>query len=323
MTLAEIEEAARLVHRSLLPTPLIPWPLLAQRCGCEVWVKHENHLPTGAFKVRGGLVYLDRLLRDSPAVPGIVAATRGNHGQSVAFAARARKLPATIVIPRGNSREKNRAMRAYGAELVEHGRDFTEALDHAETLAAERGLHFVPSFHPALVTGVATYALELFHSAPPLDRVYVPIGLGSGICGTIAARDALGLGTEIVGVVAERAPAYARSFVAGRLLPGEHPPETIADGVACRVPDPAALEAILGGAARVLEIPESGIRAAMRHYFSDTHQLAEGAAALPLAAALLPEEREANRGRRIALIHSGGNVDAPVFAEVLGEAGAK
>jgi len=316
-SLSEIEEAAGVVAGRLGATPLVPWPLLAERCGCEVWVKHENHLPTGAFKVRGGLVYLERLLRESPEVPGIVAATRGNHGQSVAFSAGDRGLPATVVVPRGNSPEKNRAMRAFGAELVEHGRDFAEALEHAAALAESMGRHFVPSFHPALVAGVATYALELFRAAPPLDRVYVPIGLGSGICGVLAARDALGIEVEVVGVVAERAPTYARSFAAGRPLPSEAPPETIADGVACRVPDADALEAILRGAARVLAVPEGGIRAAMRHYFTDTHQLAEGAAALPLAGALLPEEREANRGGRIALVHSGGNVDAPVFAEVL------
>ncbi len=280
-------------------------------------MKHENHLPTGAFKVRGGLVYLDWLKRELPEVEGVVAATRGNHGQSVAFAARAHGLTATIVIPHGNSAEKNRAMRGYGAELVEHGRDFAEALEFADQLAGERGLHFVPSFDEKLVRGVATYALEWFRGAPPLDRVYVPIGLGSGICGTIAVRDALGLDTEIVGVVAEGAPTYADSFAAGRAVPGERLPETIADGVACRVPNAEALGSILGGVARVVPVPEAGIRAAMRHYFTDCHQVAEGAAALPLAAALEPGELAANRGKRIGLVLSGGNVDADLFARVL------
>ncbi len=317
-TLSQIESASSLIYRMLSPTPQIAWPLLAERCGCEVWVKHENHLPTGAFKVRGGLVYLDWLRREHPEVTGVVAATRGNHGQSVAFASRARGLGATIVIPHGNSPEKNRAMRAHGAELIEHGRDFAEALDHARRLADQRGSHFVPSFDDRLVRGVATYALEFFRGAPPLDRVYVPIGLGSGICGTIAVRDALGLDTEIVGVVAEGAPAYAESFAAGRAVAGERLPETIADGVACRVPDAAALTEILAGVSRVARVSEHGIRAAMRHYFTDCHQVAEGAAALPLAAALLPDEREANRGRRVGLVLSGGNVDAELFASVLG-----
>jgi threonine dehydratase len=317
MTLSELESAAALVRQTLAPTPQIAWPLLAERCGCEVWVKHENHLPTGAFKVRGGLVYLDWLARTHPATAGVVAATRGNHGQSIAFAARARGLRAAIVIPQGNNQEKNRAMQAYGADLIEHGRDFAEALDYASALASERKWHFVPSFDPLLVRGVATYALELFRGAPALDRVYVPIGLGSGICGTIAARDALGLTTEIVGVVAENAPTYADSFAAGRPIPGDHIPDTIADGVACRVPNPDALAAILGSVSRIVRVSEPAIRDAMAHYFTDCHQVAEGAGAIPLAAALLPEEREQNRGQRIGLILSGGNADRATFSSVL------
>ena len=317
MTLAQIESAAALVGRTVAPTPQIAWPLLAERCGCEVWVKHENHLPTGAFKVRGGLVYLDWLRREHAEASGVVAATRGNHGQSVAFAARAQGRTATIVIPHGNSREKNRAMRAYGAELIEHGRDFAEALEFAEQLAGERGLHFVPSFDEKLVEGVATCALEFLRGAPVMDRVYVPIGLGSGICGMIAVRDALGLDTEIVGVVAEGAPAYAESFAAGRRVIAQSLPDTIADGVACRVPNVGALTTILGGVSSVIAVPEAGIRSAMGHYFSDCHQIAEGAAALPLAAALLEKEREANRGKRIGLVLSGGNVDAELYASVV------
>lgn len=321
-TFSAIEAAAALIYRTLAPTPQIAWPLLAQRCGCDVWVKQENHLPTGAFKVRGGLVYLDWLRRTQPDVPGVIAATRGNHGQSIACAARAQGLPATLVVPHGNSPEKNRAMRAYGATLVEHGRDFAEALAHARTLAAEQGLHFVPSFDDRLVLGVATYALELFRAVPHLDRVYVPIGLGSGICGTLAARDALGLETEIVGVVAAEAPAYALSLAAGHPVSTDAIPDTLADGVACRVPDPDAFARIRAGVSRIVRVTEPEIRAAMRHYFTDTHQVAEGAAALPLAAALQAGERErpssSDAPRRIALIHSGGNVDADRFAAVLG-----
>ena len=185
------------------PTPQYCWPLLSSRVGAEVWVKHENHTPLGAFKVRGGVVYMAGLRAARPGLKGVIAATRGNHGQSIAFAARRAGMTATIVVPHCNSVEKNAAMRALGAELVEHGADFQEALDLARQLSPERNLFFVGSFAPDLVRGVASYALELFRGAWPLDRVYVPIGLGSGICGVIAARDALGLRTEVVGVVAE------------------------------------------------------------------------------------------------------------------------
>lgn len=317
--MSDIESAAAVVYRTLAPTPQIAWPLLGERCGGEVWVKHENHPPTGAFKVRGGLVYHDWLRRAHPEVTGVIAATRGNHGQSVAFAARAQGLTATLVVPHGNSLEKNRAMRAHGAELIEHGRDFAEALDFAAELAGKRGLHFVPSFDERLVRGVATYGLEFLRGAPALDRVYVPIGLGSGICGLAMARAALGLEatTEIVGVVAERAPTYADSFAAGRPVPSETIPDTIADGVACRVPNAEALTTILAEAARIVRVSEADIRAAMRHYFTDCHQVAEGAGAAPLAAALLPGERERNRGARLGLVLSGGNVDATLYREIL------
>ncbi|MFO1056812.1 MAG: threonine dehydratase [Dongiaceae bacterium] len=316
--LADLESAARLVHDVLPPTPAYAWPLLAGRCGAEVWVKHENHTPIGAFKVRGGLTYLHHLKREQPEVPGIVAATRGNHGQSVGFAARRHAMPVVIVVPFANNPEKNAAMRALGVELVEHGHDFQAAAEHAVTLAAARGLHRMPSFHRWLVEGVASYGLELFRAAPELDTVYVPIGLGSGICGTIAARDALGLATRIVGVVAENAPAYALSFAAGRPV-STNSADTLADGMACRVPDPQALEIIRAGAERIVTVSEAAIRAAMRAYFTDTHNLAEGAGAAPLAALL--QERERMAGRRVGLILSGGNVDRRLFAEVLREEG--
>jgi len=312
--LKALEAAAELVRPVVPPTPQIRWPLLCARTGAEVWVKHENHTPVGAFKMRGGVVYLDALKQKEPGLRGVIAATRGNHGQSIAFAAARAGLRAAIVVPRGNSREKNAAMQALGAELIEHGGDFQEAYEHAACLAERDGLHFVRSFDPALVAGVGTYALELFRAVADLDAVYVPIGMGSGICGTIAARDALGLRTEIVGVVAAAAPAYALSFAAGKPVSTETA-DTFADGVACRVPDPEAFEMIRKGAARVVVVDEGEIEAAMRHLFSDTHNVAEGAGAASLAALL--QERERMRGLRVALILSGGNVDREVFARVL------
>jgi len=313
-SLAELDAAAGKVHAVLPPTPQYAWPLLARRVGAEVWVKHENHTPAGAFKVRGGIVLFDELKANHAVKRGVIAATRGNHGQSVAFSAARAGLPAVIVVPHGNSAEKNAAMRALGAEVVEHGDDFQASLERARTLADERGLFFVPSFAPSLVKGVASYALELFRGAPPLDRVYVPIGLGSGICGVLAARDALNLTTEVVGVCSAGAPSYALSFAAGRPVATERA-DTMADGMACRVPVVEALDTILAGAARVVTVTDSEVRAAMRALFSDTHNVAEGAGAASLAAAL--EERSLNEGRRIGLVLSGGNVDRALFAEVL------
>ena len=312
--LAAIEAAAETVHAVMPPTPAHRWPLLAARTGAEVWVKHENHTPIGAFKLRGGLVYMDRLRRERPAVRGAVAATRGNFGQSVAVAARMSGLRAVVVVPRGNSREKNAAMEAQGAELVVHGGDFQESLEYARALADERALHMVPSFAEPLVHGTATYALELFRAVADLDAVYVPIGLGSGICGVIAARDALGLATEIVGVCAERAAAYALSFEAGRPV-STNAADTMADGMACRVPDADAVAVVNAGAARVAAVSEDGIEEAMRAYYTDTHNIAEGAGAAPLAA--LMRERDAMRGKKVALILSGGNIDRETYLRVL------
>ena len=312
--LKTLEAAAQLVHRVIPPTPQICWPLVCQRAEAEVWVKHENHTVAGAFKVRGGLVYMEALKQREPRVAGVIAATRGNHGQSVAFAAKRAGLRSVIVVPHGNSREKNRAMRALGAELIECGSDFQEAFEHAARLAEAERLHFVPSFEAALVAGVASYALELFSAVANFDAVYVPIGMGSGICGVIAVREALGLRTEVVGVVASGAPAYALSYAAGRPIATESA-LTIADGIACRVPDPEALLIISKGASRVATVTDDEIQAAMRHLFSDTHNAAEGAGAAALAALL--KERDQMRGRRVALILSGGNVDREVFAETL------
>ena len=313
---AEIEAAADFVHRVVPPTPVHHWPLLSRRTGTELWVKHENHTPIGAFKVRGGFTYMDALRRDQPSVKGVVTATRGNHGQSVAFAASRSGLTATIVVPHGNSAEKNAAMRAFGAELIEHGHDFQAAYEHAAALAEERKLHMLRSFHPWLIRGVATYGYELFSTLSDIDTVYVPIGLGSGICGVMAARDALGARSRVVGVVAENAPTYALSVAAKRPVP-TNSSDTIADGMAVRIPDESALALILEGADRIVTVSEAEIRAAMRHYFTDTHNVAEGAGAAALAA--LQKERATMAGKRVALILSGGNVDRAVFRDVLAE----
>lgn len=317
MTIVELETAASIVYRAMPPTPQYQWPLLNERCGAEVWVKHENHTPVGAFKVRGGLVYFDDLVARRAAVPGVVAATRGNHGQSVAFAARRLGVRAALVVPHGNSVGKNEAMRALGAELIEDGHDFQAALEAAARLADERGWHLVPSFHPTLVRGVATYSLEFLRAVPDLDSLYVPIGLGSGICGAIAVRDALGLSTRIVAVVAASAPAYARSLALGRVV--SHEASTrIADGMACRTPHPDALDLIRAGIDRVVEVTDDAIEAAMRAIYDDTHNVAEGAAASPLAALLA--ERDRMRGRKAGIVLTGGNVDRQTFARVLAAA---
>lgn len=314
LSLQDIEAAASIVYGAMPPTPQYAWPLLAKRTGCEVWVKHENHTPTGAFKVRGGLVYMDRLKRERPDLAGVVSATRGNHGQSIALAAARAGVTATIVVPWGNSVEKNAAMRAFGAELVEDGHDFDAAREVAKRLAGERGLAMVPSFHRDLVCGVATYALELFRSAPSLDTVYVPIGLGSGICGTIAVRDALGLSTKVVGVVSTEAPAYALSFAAGKVV-ATNSADTMADGMAVRGPDAEALAVVLKGADRIVEVSDAEIATAMRAYYEDTHQLTEGAGAASLAA--LTQERDRMAGKRVGLILSGGNIDRPLYLRTL------
>lgn len=308
--LRQLEHAQEVVAAAMPPTAAHAWPLLAQRLGAEVIVKHENHTPIGAFKVRGGLVYAERLKRERPDVAGLISATRGNHGQSLAFAARRYGLPVTIYVPRGNSVEKNRAMKAFGAELIEHGEDFEEARLEAIRQAAARGLEIVPSFHPDLVRGVATYALELFRAASDLDVLYAPIGQGSGICGCILARDLLGLKTEIVGVQSTEAPSYALSFAAGKIVP-TNSSNTLADGMATRVPDAEAFDIIRKGASRIVQVSDDEIGAAVRAYWTDTHNLAEGAGAAPLAAAL--QEKARNRGKRVGLILSGGNIDFDLF----------
>jgi threonine dehydratase len=313
--LAELERAHKIVGAAVPPTPAHAWPLLAQRLGTSVVVKHENHTPIGAFKVRGGITYLDRLRREQPNVSGIISATRGNHGQSLAFAASRAGVPATIYVPYGNGVEKNRAMQAFGAKLVEHGEDFQAAREEAYREADRAGLHIVPAFHRDLVLGVSTYALELFRKAPDLDVLYVPIGQGSGICGCIMARDLLGLKTEIVGVQSTEAPAYALSFASGTLVK-TNSSDTLADGMATRVPDEEALAIIRKGAARIVQVTDNEIGAAIRSYWTDTHNLAEGAGAAALAAALSEKRRLA--GQRVGLILSGGNIDFDLFQRWVG-----
>lgn len=317
-SLENLRAAAAIVHAAMPPTPQYRWPLLEAALdggqASQLWVKHENHTPAGAFKIRGGLVYFERLRQRQTLPAGVVSATRGNHGQSVGFAAQRLGLPALIVVPVGNSREKNAAMRALGVELVEHGGDFQAAREHAAGLATARGWDMVPSFHADLVAGVASYALELFDAVGSLHTVYVPIGLGSGACGLIAARNALGLTTEIVGVVCAGAPAYALSLARGE--PVSHAVTTeLADGMACRTPEPEALRLLQKGLARVVLVSDKEVALAMRRLYECTHQVAEGAGAAACAA--LWQERASQRGRRSAVILSGGNVDRDVYARVL------
>ncbi len=314
--LKQLEHAASIVYETMAPTPQYAWPLLKAQFGAEIWVKHENHTPTGAFKLRGGLTYFHDLAKQRNRPLGVISATRGNHGQSVGYAARRYGMSATVVVPHGNSVEKNAAMRALGVGLVEHGADFQAARERALWIAQQRGLHMVPSFHPLLVQGVASYSLELLRAVADLDVAYVPIGLGSGICGMIAVREALKLKTEIVGVVSELAPAYALSFEQKRAV--EHPVSTrIADGMACRTPEPEALEILWHGMERVVRVTDDEVEEAMRLMYSTTHNVAEGAGAAGLAA--VTKERGRLAGRKAAVILCGANVDRDVFARILGK----
>lgn len=313
-SLDSLEEAAELIYKHMPATPQYRWPLLDQRAGASVWVKHENHTPTGAFKARGGLIYLHELCRTGDNPEGVVSASTGNHGQSIGFAARKYGVRAAIVVPQGNSVEKNAAMRALGVELIVRGRDFQEAHEIANEICAERGWHRFPSFHPTLVRGVGTYALELFRAVKDIHTMYVPVGMGSGLCGVIAARDALGLDTRIVGVASDRAPAFALSFEQGR--PVSHESATrIADGIACRTVDESSLAVARRGAERVVQVSDDEVEGAMRALFADTHNTAEGGGAAALAALL--KEKDQMRGRTVAVVLSGGNVDSNVFSRIL------
>ena len=317
-TLQEIQTAQAIVYSAMPPTPQYTWPLLNQRLGTEAWIKHENHSPVGAFKLRGALVYVTWLKETNPALTTVVAATRGNHGQGVGLAARLLGLKAIIVVPYGNSREKNLAMQAQGVELIEHGDDFQASLEYARELAAQPGYAIVESLHQRLVMGAATYALEFFRAAPPLATIYVPIGLGSSICGVSAARNALGLKTEIVGVVASASPSYAVSFRERRVIAVPSTTQ-IADGLACRQPNADAMQAIWDNVARIVEISDTEIAAAMRAYYEDTHNIAEGAAAAALAGALQEKagEKDSLGEQPIGIVLTGGNVDRDLYAKVL------
>lgn len=313
-SLEDLAAAHAVVRRHVAATPAYDWPLLARETGAQVWVKHENHTPTGAFKVRGGLVYVDRLVRERHAVTGLVSATRGNHGQSLAYAGRAAGVRVVIVVPEGNSPAKNAAMEGFGAELVVHGQDFQESREHAMALADDLGLEPVPPFHRDLVLGVATYAQELFEAVRSLDTVYVPVGMGSGISGLVTVRDLLGLDTEVVGVVSDAAPATALSFAAGHAVSTDTA-ATFVDGVACRTPDPAAIDIVVAGAARIIRVPDEACADAMRMLFATTRQMPEPAGAMALAGLLA--ERGQMTGRRVAVIHTGGNCDEDLVTTVI------
>ena len=313
-SLSEIEAAAQVVYRDFAPTPQYRWALLSQRLGADCWVKHENHTPVGAFKIRGGLTYFDQLKQRGELPREVISATRGNHGQSIGWAARAHGVACTIVVPHGNSVEKNAAMRALGVQLVEHGDDFQDCREHAKKLAAERGAHMVPSFHKDLLRGVSTYWWEFLRAVPQLDVIYVPIGQGSGACSAVAAKRALGHAVRIVGVVSAHATTYADSIAAGRVV--EAPVSTeLADGMACRVADAEALAVLAPALDHIVQVTDAEVAQAMRALFADTHNVAEGAGAAALAAAL--QEKEALKGLNVGLSLSGGNVDSAQFARVL------
>lgn len=312
--LADIEAAARVVYQAFQATPQYRWPLIEQRLGTRCWIKHENHTPVGAFKIRGGLNYFHRLASQGQLPQRVISATRGNHGQSIGWAARAHGVHCTIVVPRGNSIEKNAAMQALGVELVEHGDDFQASREHALALAEATGAHMVPSFHPDLVTGVATYWRELMLAVPEADVIYVPIGQGSGACAAIAAKRTLGHRARIVGVISSHATTYADSLAAGRVV--DAPVSTaLADGMACRRADADALAVLSQGLDHLVQVSDAEVAQAMRALYQDTHNVAEGAGAASLAAAM--KEREQLQGLTVAVSLSGGNVDAAMFADVL------
>jgi threonine dehydratase len=311
---SDIESAASTVYQCMSSTPLYDWPLLRKRCGVNVFVKHENHTPTGAFKIRGGLTYMSWLRSRYPTSEGVIAATTGNHGQSVALAALKNGLSAVIIVPENNSNIKNKSMISFGAELITYGHDFQAAYEYALNTAEERNLSIVPSFSEYLISGVSTYGLEIFAAQPDLDSLYVPIGLGSGICGCIAAREALGLKTKIIGVVAENAACYALSFNQKKPV-STNSANTIADGLACRIPDSDAVRIINKYVDRVVQVNENEIKGAMGYYFTDTHNIAEGAGAAPLAA--LIKERNRYQNKNVGVVLTGGNLDLKLYCEVL------
>ena len=314
LTLQHIEHAAQVVYRSFQATPQYRWGLSSQRLGADCWIKHENHTPVGAFKIRGGLTYFEALRASGTLPTEVVSATRGNHGQSMGWAARAHGVACTIVVPRGNSQEKNAAMRALGVTLIEHGDEFQDAREHAMALAEQRGAHMVPSFHKDLVCGVATYWWEFFKAVPHMDVAYVPIGMGSGAAAAIQAKRALGHGAKIVGVVSAHATTYADSIAASRVI--DSPVTTrLADGMACRKADPEALRMLAPHLHHIVRVTDAEVADAMRHLYADTHNVAEGAGAASFAAAM--QERDQLQGQTVGVTLCGGNVDADVLARML------
>jgi threonine dehydratase len=310
--LKQLEQAAAIVHKTIRPTLQHNWPQLCQSTGCDVWVKHENHTPTTAFKVRGGMHLLHQISRSPDRPKGLISATRGNHGQSLAFAGSRADIPVSIVVPENNNQDQNRAIKSLGAELIIFGEDFEAARLHSLDLQQEYGYEPIPPFCRDLVVGVASYALEFLSTIKDMHTVYVPIGMGSGICGLIKTRDLLGLKTEIVGVVAEGAPTFSQSFEAGKIIPTKSV-NTIADGVATRAPLEEAFDIILAGASRIVTVSDELIKAAMLQYYQSTHNLAEGAGAAPLAA--LNKERAKMKGKKVGLILTGGMIDLNRFIE--------
>jgi len=309
-----MESAAQFLATLVPPTPQYVWPQVAAAFGTEVWLKHENHTPIGAFKARSAAMYFQKMMQREPECRGVITATRGNHGQAVGLAARRFKLPATVYVPHGNSVEKNNAMRALGVKLVEHGDDFQDSREEAARVGARDGLHMVPAFHADIVLGVTSYWAEFFRAAPDLDVVYVPIGQGSGACAAAAVRNVYSPRTKIVGVVSAHAAAFSKSFAARQVV--ESPVETrLGDGMACRKPDPEALAIILANVSRIVEVTDAELAAAMRAIFAMTHNVAEGAGAAAFAAAW--RDRESLKGLRVGVTVSGGNVDTNVFADVL------
>ncbi len=311
-TLEELHQSAEKVHQVMPPTPQYNWPLLSKKVGCNLWVKHENHTPTTAFKVRGGIVLVDHLMQSANKPEGLISATRGNHGQSLSFSGKRAQLPVTIVVPTCNNPDQNKLIESFGANLVVHGEDFEAARQHSTSLASQSNFYAVAPFEPLLVQGVATYALELFTHLKSLDTVYVPIGMGSGICGLIKTRDLLKLKTKIVGVISEGAPTFYQSFSAGRIIPTNYA-NTIADGVATSTPLPEAFDIIKQGAERIITVSDKEIAQAMYLYYQTTHNLAEGAGAVPLAG--LVKEKELMKNKNVSVILSGGNIDFESFTK--------
>jgi len=310
--LDELHQAKELIHTVMPATPAYNWPQINSNTGCNVWVKHENHTPTTAFKVRGGIYLLDKLSRSKNKPPGIISATRGNHGQSLSFSGASKGIPVVIVAPECNSADQNRAIKSFGAKLILHGVDFEASRQYSHKLQEENGYFHVPPFCRDLVIGVATYALEFMSAVKDLDTIYVPVGMGSGICGLIKTRDLLGLKTKIVGVVAEGAPTFYQSFQAGHIIPTSEA-NTIADGVATSSPMEEGFEIIKHGAERIVKVSDQQIAEAMYQYYKFTHNLAEGAGATALAA--LNKEKQLMAGKKVGVILTGGNIDFKRFCE--------